>query len=83
MSTQLSPVETTVAPFAGGPDGSWIDRLQELVGRSMVEHLAESGITSLLEHPEHEWPVIRADRNHGQASTHLRTGFLTFVIDER
>jgi hypothetical protein len=22
--------------------------------RSMVEHLAESGITSLLEHPEHE-----------------------------
>jgi len=50
--------------------------------RSTVEHLAESGITSLLEHPEHEWPVIRADRDHGQASTHLRTGFLTFAIDE-
>jgi hypothetical protein len=50
--------------------------------RTMVRGLAESGITSLLEHPEHEWPVIRADRNHGQASTHLRTGFLTFAIDE-
>jgi hypothetical protein len=50
--------------------------------RTMVRGLAESGITSLVEHPEHEWPVIRADRNHGQASTHLRTGFLTFAIDE-
>ena len=50
--------------------------------RTMVRDLAESGITSLLEHPEHEWPVIRADRNHGQANTHLRTGFLTFAIDE-
>jgi hypothetical protein len=50
--------------------------------RTIVRDLAESGITSLLEHPEHEWPVIRADRNHGQASTHLRTGFLTFAIDE-
>jgi hypothetical protein len=49
---------------------------------TMVRDLAESGITSLLKHPEHEWPVIRADRNHGQASTHLRTGFLTFAIDE-
>jgi site-specific recombinase XerD len=50
--------------------------------RLMVHELAESGITSLLQHPEHEWPVIRADRNHGQTSTHLRTGFLTFAIDE-
>ena len=50
--------------------------------QAMIRDLAESGITSLLEHPEHEWPVIRADRNHGQASTRLRTGFLTFAIDE-
>jgi integrase len=48
----------------------------------MIRDLAESGIRSLLQHPEHEWPVIRADRNHGQASTHLRTGFLIFAIDE-
>jgi site-specific recombinase XerD len=50
--------------------------------RLMIRALAESGITSLLQHPEHEWPIIRADRNHGQASTHLRTGFLIFAIDE-
>jgi integrase len=50
--------------------------------QAMIRDLADSGITSLLEHPEHEWPVIRADRNHGQASTRLRTGFLTFAIDE-
>jgi hypothetical protein len=37
MSTQLSPVETTVAPFAGGADGSWIDRLQELVAPILIE----------------------------------------------
>ena len=49
---------------------------------TMVHDLAASGITSLLEHAEHEWPAIRADRNHGQVSTHLRTGFLTFAIDE-
>jgi hypothetical protein len=182
MSTQQSVTQPTAPPVAGGPDGSWVDRLQELVapiliedriivepddpvgggapcqiagcprpslpgglcsahvqrwakaGRpplsawdpgelpgkqtlslaalptplrweiaygilqaretndvvrqdfkfasTMVRDLAESGITSLLEHPEHEWPVVRADRNHGQASTHLRTGFLTFAIDE-
>jgi site-specific recombinase XerD len=182
MSANLSPVETTVAPFADGPDNLWVDRLEELVrpvliqdriivepddpvgggapcqiagcprpslpgglcvthvqrwakaGRpplsawdpgelpgkqtlslaalptplrweiaygilqarqtndvvrqefkfasTMVHDLAASGITSLLEHAEHEWPAIRADRNHGQVSTHLRTGFLTFAIDE-
>jgi site-specific recombinase XerD len=182
MSTQLPLTPTTAPRVAGGPDGSWVDRLQELVApvliddriivepddpvgggapcqiagcprpslpgglcsvhvqrwanagrpplsawdpgelpgkqtlslaalptplrweiaygilraretrdlvrqnfhwtRSMIQNLAESGITSLLEHPEHEWPVIRADRDHGQASTHLRTGFLTFAIDE-
>lgn len=48
----------------------------------MIRALTESGITSLLEHPEHEWPVIRADRDRGQASTHLRSGFLLFAIDE-
>jgi integrase len=50
--------------------------------RTMVRDLADSRITSLLEPPEHEWPVIRSSRNHGQTSTHLRTGFLTFAIDE-
>ena len=50
--------------------------------RSMIHALAESGITSLLQHPEHEWPLIRTDRDRGQASTHLRSGFLLFAIDE-
>lgn len=50
--------------------------------RLMIRALTESGITSLLQHPEHEWPVIRADRDRGQTSTHLRNGFLLFTIDE-
>ena len=50
--------------------------------RSMVKALSDSGIVSVLEHPEHEWPIIRADRNHGQMNRYLRDGFLSFAIDE-
>ena len=37
MSTQLSLLETTAAPGTGGQDGSWIDRLQELVAPVLIE----------------------------------------------
>jgi site-specific recombinase XerD len=49
---------------------------------TMVRDLAELGIASLLEHPEHAWPLTRLTRNREQPSIRLRCGFLTFVIDE-
>jgi site-specific recombinase XerD len=50
--------------------------------RTMVRDLAALGITSLLERPEHQWPLTRETRNREQPSIRLRGGFLTFVIDE-
>ena len=37
MSTQLSPVETPVAPFADGSDNLWVDRLEELVRPVLIQ----------------------------------------------